>query len=61
MNETSFIDELLLEAEQKEQVLTHAQYDLIILEIIKLESEISDNFRTAEEEVEIIPHSYVFI
>ncbi|KUG25930.1 hypothetical protein ASZ90_004235 [hydrocarbon metagenome] len=54
MRDPSFIEELLKEEEQKELQLTEAHYDLMILEIAKLEKEIGYNFQEAEKEVEII-------
>ncbi|MEO8231490.1 MAG: host-nuclease inhibitor Gam family protein [Ignavibacteriota bacterium] len=54
MNENNFLDELLLEAEQKEIKQTAAYYDLILIEIGKLQSEIESNFAEAEKEIEII-------
>lgn len=54
MNDISFIDELLQEAEAKEEELTLAHYDLIIAEISKLTNQIEEVFREAEREVQII-------
>lgn len=54
MKETNFLDELLLDAEQKEIKQTAAYYDLILLEISKLQTQIESNFAEAEKEVEII-------
>lgn len=54
MRDPSFIEELLKEEELKELQLTEAHYDLMILEITKLEREIEDNFQESEKEVEII-------
>jgi len=54
MTESSFIDELLLEAEQKEEQRTEAYYDLIMLKIKELQTEIETNFKAAERETEII-------
>lgn len=53
MNE-NFIDELLREAEEREEKLSFEYADLLLLELKKLLSEISQNFETAEKEVEII-------
>lgn len=50
----SFIDEILAEAEAKEEKQTAAYYDLLLTEILKLESEIADNFSEAKKEIEII-------
>ncbi len=53
--ETSmFIDELLADVEQQEIQQTSAYYDLLILEIAKLEEEISHNFKEADKETAII-------
>lgn len=54
MNENNFLDELLLEAEQKEIKQTQAYYDLILIQIGELQSEIEENFAEAEKEIEII-------
>lgn len=54
MPESTFIEELLLEAEEKEQRLTLAHYDLIIIEITKLQNHIEAIFKEAESEIEII-------
>jgi hypothetical protein len=51
---TNFLDELLAEAEVKEEKQTAAYYDLLILEVSKLEAEIVNNFEEAKKEVEII-------
>lgn len=51
---TSFIDELLADVEQQETQQTAAYYDLLILEIAKLEEEISHNFTESDKEVTII-------
>ena len=52
--ETNFIDMLIEEAEADETKQTNAYFDLIIVEIKKLEAEIEQNFLNAEAEVEII-------
>ncbi len=54
MESTSFIDELLAEAESAECRLTLAHYDLLILEYSKLQDEITRNFEEAEREKQII-------
>lgn len=54
MRDPSFIEELLKEEELKELKLTEAHYDLMILEIAKLENQIENNFNESEKEVEII-------
>ena len=46
--EVNFLDELLLEAEQKEIKQTQAYYDLILIQIGELQSEIESNFAEAE-------------
>ena len=51
---TDFIEELLLEAEQKEKELLLAHVDLLLREVKKLEESISSNFSQAEEEKKII-------
>ena len=51
---TNFLDELLAEAESKENQQSEAYADLLIAEVGKLESEIAKNFKTAEEEINII-------
>ena len=53
-NEVNFLDELLLEAEQKEIALCEAHYDLIVMEISNLERQIEDNFNTVQTEIEIL-------
>jgi hypothetical protein len=50
----SFIDELIQEAEEKENKLMQSHLDLILIEIRKLEEQIEKNFNTAAEEREII-------
>jgi len=50
----SFIDELIREAEEKENKLMQSHLDLILIEIRKLEEQIEKNFNTAAEEREII-------
>lgn len=54
MNESNFLNELLAEAEVKEEKRTSAFFDLIVMEVSKLESEISHNFTEMEKEIEII-------
>ena len=54
MNENNFLEELLLEAELKEIKQTQAYFDLILIEIGKLQSQIEVNFAEAEKEIEII-------
>ena len=53
--ETNFIDMSIEEAEADETKQTNAYFDLIIVEIKRLEAEIEQNFLlNAEAEVEII-------
>lgn len=52
--ESTFIDELIREAEEKEEQLSYEYADLLLLEIKNLQSEIDKNFDTAEKESEII-------
>ena len=51
----SFIDELIEEAEAKEEKLMQSHLDLILIEIRNLEDSIEKNFATAAEEREIQP------
>jgi phage host-nuclease inhibitor protein Gam len=50
----NFIDELLADVEKQETQQTAAYYDLLILEIAKLEEEIAHNFTESDKEVAII-------
>ena len=52
--ESTFIDELIADAEANEQKQTLAYFDLLVAEISKLEEEVSHNFRQAEDEAKII-------
>ncbi len=52
--EINFLDELLLEAENKEVAQTDAFNDLILLEIKRINEKIESNFKTAEQEVALI-------
>lgn len=54
MQDVSFIDELLQEAESKEMQLTLAHYDLVVAEVGKLTNQIEEVFREADREVQII-------
>jgi len=54
MNDNNFLEELLLEAEQNEIKQTAAYFDLILIEMGKLQSNIESNFAEAEKEIEII-------
>lgn len=53
MNE-NFIDDLIKEAEEKEEQQTEAYFDLLLLEIKRLNSEIEKNFTEADKEAELI-------
>ena len=50
----SFIDELIKEVEDKEELRTAAYYDLLLLEISNLQNQIADNFSEVEKEIEMI-------
>jgi hypothetical protein len=50
----TFMDELLAEAEQKEELQTEAYFDLLLLQIQQLEDKIAFNFSEADKEVKII-------
>lgn len=50
----TFIEDLLKEAEQKEECQTAAYFDLLILEINSLETKIRENFSIAEQETKLI-------
>ena len=52
--ESSFMDDMLKEAEEKEELQTEAYYDLVLLEIKNLNAQIEKNFSEAEKECEII-------
>jgi hypothetical protein len=52
--ESDFIDELLREAEEKEQRLSREFADLMLIEISQLEKQIQSNFEQAAREREII-------
>ncbi len=54
MSDNDFIEELLKEAEEKEEQRTQAYYDLQLIEARKLQLQISKNFAEAEVEVKII-------
>ncbi len=54
MQEKNFLDELLEEAEFKEQEQYLAFLDLVIIEISDLESQIQSTFNQAKREVDII-------
>ena len=50
----NFMDELLAEAEQKENAQIDGIMDLVLLEIGKMENQIAKNFATTEEECKIL-------
>lgn len=50
----SFIDDLIKEAEEKDELRTVAYYDLLLLEIGNLQDQIADNFSEVEKEIELI-------
>lgn len=52
--ESDFIDQLLKEAEEKEQKLSREFADLMLIEISQLEKQIQSNFEQAAREREII-------
>ena len=52
--EVNFIDELLKEAEEKEDKWTEANYDLMLLAIKNFQSQIEQNFQEAEKECTMI-------
>ncbi len=52
--ETNFIEDLIAEAEANEEKKTLAYFDLIIMEIARLEEEISENFNNSDQEAAII-------
>ena len=52
--ESDFIDQLLKEAEEKEQKLSREFADLMLIEISQLEKQIQTNFEQAAREREII-------
>ena len=54
IEESNFLDELIAEAEQKEEKQSLAYFDLIVTEVARLEDEIAYNFQQSEEEAAII-------
>lgn len=54
IEDKSFLDELLEEAESKEGMQTEAYYDLVLLQIKTLTLQIEKNFTQAEKECELI-------
>lgn len=59
MSESSFLEELLQEAEEKEIAQTEAFMDLLLLEIKKMQEKIEHNFNQSEKEIEIIRSFYL--
>lgn len=53
-NEKTFLDDLLKEAEEKERQQDLAYFDLCIMKIAELRNKISENFKSADKEKEII-------
>ena len=54
MNEPHFMDELLDEIEQQENLQSEAYCDIVLAEIASLETKIKDTFNLAEEEQTLI-------
>ncbi|GIK61829.1 MAG: hypothetical protein HND40_06620 [Ignavibacteriota bacterium] len=52
--EINFLDELIQQAEQKEEQQTEAYFDLLLLAVKKLSSQIEYNFHEAEKECSMI-------
>ncbi|MBL0176879.1 MAG: host-nuclease inhibitor Gam family protein, partial [Ignavibacteria bacterium] len=52
--EADFMEELLAEAEKKENSQQDAVFDMVLLEISKIETQIARNFDISAEEVKII-------
>ena len=52
--EVSFMDELLAEAEAKENSQLDSIMDMVLIEIRKLDEQIARNFRTSDEECKLI-------
>ncbi len=53
-NDGDFLEELLQEAEQKEEQQTEAYYDLLLLQVKQMQEQIGYNFAEAEKEVQLI-------
>lgn len=53
-DEENFLDELLREAEEKEEQQTEAFYDLLLLQIKKMNHQIANTFAEAEKECRLI-------
>jgi len=54
MNELTFIDELLLEAEEKEEANTLGYFDMLVLKASTLENSLYDLTEQAEAEIKLI-------
>jgi len=54
MSGKTFLDELLEEAESREEYQSEAYYDLVLLQIRNLQGQIASNFSEAEKEVQHI-------
>ena len=54
MSDKTFLDELLEEAELREEIRTEEYYDLVLLQIKNLQGQIASNFSEAEKEIQHI-------
>lgn len=54
ISDENFIEDLLADAEAKEELQTEAYFDLLLLQIEQLQEQISANFSEAEKEIQII-------
>ncbi len=54
MSDENFLDELINEAEEKEEEQTEAYYDLVLMQIKTLSFQIENNFCEAEKECSLI-------
>ena len=54
MEDHNFMNQLLAEAEENEEKQTQAYFDLLLIEIGKLQDQITNNFNESEKEMEII-------
>jgi hypothetical protein len=54
MSDKTFLDELLEEAESREEYQTEAYYDVILIQIKNLQGQIANNFSEAEKEIQHI-------
>jgi hypothetical protein len=50
----NFLDELLAEAEQNEELQTESYFDLQLIQLREIKSQITNNFSEAEKEIKII-------